>query len=292
MPGYFPGINRRLKSKFHRAYFKYLVFPQIAPGEKVKDIIRIKKAYNVTHILTRNFFYKVASGSSNTLELEFNNYNYVKTGYPGIGQYIPDYSYRKGRRFSFLKLEKLSEIINDAENQEAALEVLNRMKEYGLKHIVKIQELQAIAFGLGLVKKTLPSDKYEELYGVINSFLTHNPVRLGPSHYDFHLKNILKNYRGEVKVIDFDCFTSAGIQAIDELYYHVEKQAIRKGYPWFPYVYEYCMLDHANISRYVNWDGDRRILGILYFLNRIGQENALFNIVYSDAEILKIITLL
>ncbi|HRG87430.1 MAG TPA: hypothetical protein PLW44_00305 [Chitinophagales bacterium] len=198
------------------------------------------------------------------------------------------HSYADRYGISFLKLELLTRLDDEAENKKAAALILTGLKSYGESKKVNLQQLGNAYLGLIIARDYLSPSDFTRLTNYLLPFLENNAVRIGPVHYDFHPKNIMQTTAGLPKVIDFDCFTKHGIQAIDELYYQIEKQAQTKGYPWIPYLLDYCGDDNAKIAGHIDWPYDKRILALLYFLNRIGQENHLFGIVYSADDILKL----
>lgn len=279
---------RNFKTRLVFIYYKYFVLPLIAPGEKASGVKYINLAFNTIHILTRSSFYKIAHASPSTVKPEYNNYQLAANNYPLFKPFVPLHSYADKYGVSFLKLEPLTRLDDEAENKKAAAIILASLKNYGESKKVTLQQLGNAYLGLIIARKYLAPSDFTRLTNYLQLFLENNAIRIGPVHYDFHPKNIMQTIVGEPKVIDFDCFNTQGIQAIDELYYQIEKQAQTKGYPWIPYLLDYCGNDKAGIAGNIDWPGDKRILALLYFLNRIGQENHLFGIVYSADDILKL----
>ncbi len=122
---------------------------------------------------------------------------------------------------------------------------------------------------------------------VLGGFLSLAIIHTGPVHNDFHPGNIMKNSAGDPRVIDFDCFHSFGIQAIDSLYYQSEKHAKKRNSSWLDILEDYSGKDVAGAGHHIDWQGEARTLAFLTFLNVIGQEDRLYGMEYPEQTVLK-----
>jgi hypothetical protein len=283
-------INNLIKYVFHKSehilinfadkiyivIFINFALPFILGYKKSRKVYCYNLKLNNIHILTENYFLKIAYKTPNTLASEHENYCIIKTQFPLICDLIPIQSpFYIWNKFG-IKFMKLEKIETESENLEAFKLIFDTFKSYGKLKYCYLKDFKNINIGLIALSDKLDPEQFSNLNSIINVFLKNNQLLIGPVHNDFHPQNILKIREGNPKIIDLDCFDCSGIQSLDQLYYLVEKKNQQNNINWIDYLFGEFLLDE-DCKEIDSWPYCKRELVIFFFLNRIGQEIRLFN---------------
>jgi hypothetical protein len=263
-------------------FIRLYVVPLLRTFLGMKGRVTVSRGFDTLLVRGTNIFVKLSFSSHQGIANEIQAYSFLSSKYPAIASLLPSYQ--------SLCLPSISGI---------CLELLLPINPVdALPHAVTIQALLA---GISTAESRLTIDNCIEIkHGIQYIELILGPIissRLlkyvcevlnrtiyltGLCHGDFHSRNIMLNEIGDPKIVDLDCFRLNGIRYFEALYFSLEATWSLTGSLWYLTLMDCIKGDTSSVDLYLSafslaWD---RELGILFFLDRVGQEYSKYNIMY------------
>lgn len=247
---------------------------------KATDIEYLRFMFGSLVVVDKDKAYKIAIYPK-SLSIEINNRKILNSHYPNLQKIILETHYTKKLWFNALIMDTLQTIeINELSIATTLIQKSFNQYMLQVKEKKRINDFIYIKKGLEIIKLLCEEDDYVKLSNYINNAIS-KQTYFGPSHGDFHRKNILKDMNGNYYIIDLDCFRKFNFIWMDELYCLVEfllEIKFSNVENWMDMV---ALLDHNTIlSPYLynnfnlydaNDNNIHEILG-LFFFDRLGQE--------------------
>jgi len=229
-------------------------------------------------VTTKNTFYKISTKYNSFFIYDNDSIIKIRKKYPDISSIIYQYSFKKYffSELIIMKSKKMDIIADDKEAIFFAKKILLRFRKYGKLDKISVDELFYLKEGLKILKKIISNQKFEQVHQYISDFFERNLFHIGPSHGDFHSKNILKE-NNKYYVIDFDCFREKSIQEFDAVYFIVQLITIKNNITWFEALHKLLDKDYSNeeYNSFLNsliFTENFNVLALVFFIDRIGQE--------------------
>lgn len=188
------------------------------------------------------------------------------------------YVYKKHFGYSIIETKRRYPVTDDPELFAAAEKILERFQRCAeVRHDNTMAEFEQLNIGLKVIEEICGWEKKQICAKHIITLLNKESLYVGPSHGDFHPKNILKDSNGNHYLIDLDCFRLRGIQALDAIYFINEYYANMNRVSWYEqlimfverkqncspnvlsFLEKFCKISHEKLL-------------LVYFLDRIGQD--------------------
>lgn len=166
-------------------------------------------------------------------------------------------------------------------SDDAVIYVLEKLFDMGEKSKINILKFKYILLGLTtLYAFSIPKSIIEKIIYILEYESSDALLSVGPVHGDLHAKNILIGEQGTPVMIDFDCSRKYDIQAMDALYYIIERE--REGtslnwlQQWIKIVERPSIIEKKYPIIALKYIDINIKLGLLiFFIERIGQEKEL-----------------
>jgi hypothetical protein len=167
---------------------------------------------------------------------------------------------------------------------DCAVEVRRNFDCAGLKQggasLARYPQLRA---GLRQVAELFGDDVSCRMEESVRQYLADGVYHTGLCHGDFHFRNIMRDNKGHVRVIDLDCVRFEGVVELDAVYFALEMEWSASGDLWLETLATAFEHGGDNIAQWLGrfsvcWN---EALGLVYFLDRVGQENINYGFKYS-----------
>lgn len=230
-------------------YVRLLVIPCLRNQEGLSDYFLIKPAFNSTIIVDHHKIYKVSFSTRSTIEHEYGNYEKIRSDYPDLMEFMPNYRKHRSCFVSCLSMDSYKPVSAE-DSLEIAPGIYKKLlgcgSPAGKREISISDEIQA---GLKLIATIYGDSVSHRVQKIVSTFLDSGKYRIGFAHGDFHSRNILADIHGNPKLIDLDCVRFRGIQDFDALYFVLELEWSRSGKPWYETIVNYLKGDIPEPAR-------------------------------------------
>jgi hypothetical protein len=148
--------------------------------------------------------------------------------------------------------------------------------------VLHLNNCPEIIMGISYFEKKFGKRISNKLKKIANDFLSSGKYHVGIIHGDFHSRNIMMSASGLVKIIDLDCVRFKSIREFDALYFAVEQEWSINKKLWCYSLINCFSGKSQQIRNYlkffkIEWSNN---LGIMFFLDRIGQDLINYKIIY------------
>jgi len=279
-------INR-VRTKFwiwrQQVFLKGYMMPYVSIVGGLKRDHITYRAYGSMILIDKKKVFKIAENKQSTIQIEYKNYLDALRYYPDSRNILPGIKKRHPPFFSFLTMPRYAPIDKN-DSIDRAVHLYRKLQYTGsVEKKIDINGYWQLQAGMDMINKVFGISIRDHLYQVVQECLSLATYHVGLAHGDFHSRNILQDKEGNARLIDLDCMRMNGIQELDALYFILELEWSRTGQMWYDTLANYhkgniSVETEAIFSRF----GIRyhKGLGVIYMLDRIGQENVLFGIDY------------
>jgi hypothetical protein len=275
-------------------YLYYFVIKKIyvyyvLKKENITSEYIIKDGFFAIIIISKFSVYKIAINKKSTIFKEYSNYTCALKKYYEFKDKFPLLFLKKGI-ISYLISDKLHIIEPNNILQSASILLLSvRNKKHSNMIVSQLPQIEA---GLYIVKRYIGPNDFEVIRNLVNEYVLFGNYTTGFCHGDFHKRNIMKDNKGELKYIDYDCIRLKGIQEIDCLYFLHDYYFDFYKNIWYSTIHDFfCLItskiDHKIINMF-NLKINSSLL-LLYLIDRIGQERINDNFIIPKNDFIKII---
>lgn len=154
-----------------------------------------------------------------------------------------------------------------------------------------LEKYAQIHAGLNCVQVAFGADVAFSLREIVKDYLATDQYHVGLCHGDFHSRNIMRDLNGSDRMIDLDCTRFDGVVELDVLYFALEMKWSHSGTLWTDTLASAFDTQGKNISDSlrafsVPWNN---ALGVVYYLDRVGQEFMSYGFRYTREQMMCII---
>lgn len=222
-------------------------------------------------------FLKISWRKDNIIH-EINNINLL-SNLDQLRSLLIPFSYKKFLWYSVIETQRKYPIPDDNELFNAAERILERLQNCAeLRTNCKIDNFRQLTKGLKIINEICGKNEWQICSSHINELLFQESLYIGPTHGDFHPKNILQDLFGNYFIIDLDCVRHEGILALDAIYFINEYYANKNQISWYDQLILFTTKKQMFSDNEVTFLGkfcrnfDNHWL-LMYFLDRIGQDS-------------------
>jgi hypothetical protein len=255
---------------------------------------KLVQGHGVVLVMSADVVVKVASAKDTALIKEYENALRLGSSSPEAWTCAPAYTLQRKALFVYLICERyepvpMPEVVKYAVEVRKKLDLIK--PEGGPLDLESHPQMQA---GLRIVQRQRGSSMARQLGSVARIFLEQGNYRRGLCHGDFHSRNIMRDERGSPRVIDLDCVRFNGIVELDAMHFALEMEWSQSNALWLDTLVTAFAFDGVNIQPQmspfsVQWSKD---LGVVYFLDRIGQEDINYGFQYRKSVIERVLSTL
>lgn len=266
--------RREVSLIFHLIYVLALVVPTLILKGLVSFPLAVGRGHEAILIFCKNCVVKIAISKKSAIEREYVNWVAILEKHPMLAECFPHYTFIRNTFFSCLLSERLFPIpVDDAQISAVRMRLLldNSVRQDTRLVFEKYSQIHA---GLNCVQTAFGVNVANSLCEIVKNYLITYQYRVGLSHGDFHSRNIMRDLNGFDRMIDLDCIRFEGIVELDVLYFALEMKWSHSGILWTDTLGSAFDMQGKNISDSlrafsVSWNN---ALGVVYYLDRVGQE--------------------
>ncbi|WP_172425946.1 phosphotransferase [Sulfuricaulis limicola] len=219
--------------------------------EGLSDYFFTKLAFNSAIIADHQMIYKVSLSKRSTIEHEFRNYEKIRSDFPDLMEFMPNYRMQRSSCVSYLSMNSYKPVSAEA-SLEIAQGIYKKLRSGGRATTkLEIPDTDEIQAGLKLIASIYGDSAAHRVQKIVAAFLDGGKYRIGLAHGDFHSRNILVDIHGNPRLIDLDCVRFRGIQDFDALYFVLELEWSISGTPWYETIVNYLKGDIPESARSV-----------------------------------------
>jgi hypothetical protein len=265
------------------------------PTLLLKGVISFPLSFGRGHeailILCKHCVVKIAISKRSTIEREYLNWVAILQKHPMLAEVFPYYIFISNTFFSCLLSERLFPI-PVIEAQVSAVRMRNVLDNCVSQDTrLVFDNYSQIHAGLNCVQTALGTEVAISLREIVKEYLVNYQYRVGLSHGDFHSRNIMRDLNGFDRMIDLDCIRFEGIVELDVLYFALEMKWSHSGILWTDTLGSAFDMQGKNISDSlrafsVSWNN---ALGVVYYLDRVGQEYMSYGYRYPKEQMMYVI---
>jgi hypothetical protein len=233
----------------------------------------------------KNYCIKLAISSKSTIRKEYKIFSKLRDEYFILREILPNYIFIQYFFISALRSEFLNKV-SSVESLAFAIKVQKKFNSIKFSdHILHLSDCPEIIKGISQFDSHFGSKTSNKLKKIATNFLSSGKYHVGLIHGDFHSRNIMIDNSGLVKIVDLDCFRFKSIREFDALYFALEEEWSANKNLWHYSLID-CLrgkkkkINNLLKSFNIEWCNN---LGIVFFLDRIGQELINYKFTYSKS---------
>ena len=284
-------VRREVSLIFHLIYVLGMVAPTLILKGLVSFPLSVGRGHEAILIFCKNCFVKIAISKKSTIEQEYLNWVAILQKHPMLAECFPRYTFIRNTFFSCLLSERLFPIpLKDALISAVRVRIAfdNCASQNTRLAFDKYSQIHA---GLNCVQIAFGSEVAISLREIVKDYLINYQYHVGLSHGDFHSRNIMRDLNNFDRMIDLDCIRFEGIVEIDVVHFTLEMKWSHSGILWTDTLALAFDLKGKNIidslrAFSVPWNNT---LGVIYFLDRIGQEFVSYGCRYQRDQLMCVI---
>lgn len=265
--------------------------PALLTMRKISMPLQFSSGYGAVLILSDRVVAKVATSRRSTVIVEYVNAQRMNRIGAAISDCTPSFFLLRCSVLTCLIADRYEKVAT-SEHVRCAVEIRRRLNRAGLKSGGATLELYPqLHAGLGQVKQLFGTVVATRMKVVVQRYLLHGEYHTGLCHGDFHSRNIMRDRYGNLRLIDLDCVRFDGIVELDSVSFALELEWSESGTLWLETLAT-AFKNHGENIRYcldrfsVQWSD---ALGVVYFLDRLGQESENFGLNYSKSTIQRVV---
>lgn len=276
-------LLRRISTLFQYAYVLLLAAPALLIKRTISLPFQLVSGHGSVLILCDRLVAKVGSSRQSTVLLEYANAQRMNRAGAAISACTPSLLLHRGAVLTYLISERYQKVA-PADVLDCAVEVRRKLDSAGLKpggaSLDRYPQLHA---GLVQVAQLFGDEVASRMKMVVQRYLADGGYHTGLCHGDFHSRNIMRDQDGNVRVIDLDCVRFEGIVELDPVYFALELKWSASGALWLETLATAFEGRGENIEQCLGRFSMRwnEALGLVHFLDRVGQENINYGFTYS-----------
>jgi hypothetical protein len=278
---------RRISLLFQLAYVLLLALPVLLTRRTISLPFQMVSGHGSVLILCDRRVAKVASSMRSTVRVEFDNAQRMKMAGAAISACTPSFFLQRSAVLTCLLSDRYQKVA-PADVLDGALEVRKRLDSAGLKpRGASLDRYPQLHAGLEQILRLFGDEVASRMIKVVEQYLAEGDYHTGLCHGDFHSRNIMRDQNGDVRVIDLDCVRFEGIVELDSIYFSLEWEWSASGALWLDTLASAFDGRGGNIGECmgrfsVRWN---EALGLVYFLDRVGQENINYGFKYPKVKL-------
>lgn len=275
-------VLRRISILFQYVYVLLLAAPALLIKRAISIPFQLVLGHGAVLILSNRLVVKVASSMQSTVLVEYANAQRMSKAGAKVSACTPLLRLHRGAVLTCLIFERYQKVV-PADELDCAVEVRRKFDSAGLKpggaSLDRYPQLHA---GLVQVAQLFGDEVASRMEKLVRRYLAEGDYHTGLCHGDFHSRNIMRDQDGNVRVIDLDCVRFEGIVELDAVYFALELEWSASGALWLDTLANAMDGRGDNIAQClgrfsVRWS---EALGLVYFLDRVGQENINYGFKY------------
>jgi hypothetical protein len=288
LPMHIAGVVWRRTSVLIQYIFVFLlVVPVLLIRRKISLPVQLVSGHDAVLVVCERLVAKVAISRRSTVLIEYANAQRMRAGGSAILACTPSFLLLRGKVLTCLIAERFERLLH-SEVLDCAVEVRRKLDSAGLKlRGSSLDRYPQVNAGLAQIAQLFGHDLASRMRTLVQGYLTDGYYHTGLCHGDFHSRNIMRDEHGELRIIDLDCVRFEGIVELDPLYFALELEWSLSGALWLDTLATAFDSHGDNIqwclSRFkVRWNA---AFGLVYFLDRLGQEEINFGFKYPKLKI-------
>lgn len=281
------ALMRRISLLFQFAYVFFLGVPVLLTIRRITLPCKMLSGHGSVLILCERRVAKVASSMRSTIGVEFDNVQRIKLIGGEVSASMPSLSLHRSAILTYLLSDRYYKVaLPDV--LDCAVEVRRKLSSAGLKRRgASLDRYPQLQNGLEQILQLFGEEVANRMTLVVKRYLADGEYHTGLCHGDFHSRNIMRDQRGEARVIDLDCVRFEGIVELDCLYFSLEWEWSATGALWLDtlalaFDTRGCNLEQRLGRFSLRW---HEALGLVYFLDRVGQENINYGFKYPNVKL-------
>jgi hypothetical protein len=292
---FFYWIFRRLCRYFfllsNTFYFFLYALPWLKLHGFFKGFFSVSFGYQSILVSSKDVFIKIALSKKSKIKNEYLNYLSIKNTFPYLAPMLPNYQILDGWFINALLCERMTKV-ESSKAPPLAIFIYEMLgKSAVLDRKLTLQDCPQIKAGLDRLAEDYDEKIVRQLRVIAEKFLLSSWYTSGMAHGDFHSRNIMKDRFGNAKLIDLDCFRVKAVREFDPLYFALEQVWSFSGEDWVESLSNCLGGAQGDVvscleSFGVKWSGG---LGVVFFLDRLGQDTMNYGIVYSSNKLNRLV---
>ena len=278
----FLRVSNRLLNRFIKVPF--IIIPYLQNNCDLNPGYTIVPVHNGFIIKCRNFVYKVGYGKFCSIESEYLLREKCVELYGNLDELLADLIHVDVGSWQYLQMP----IYKDRLSERSVADAVKLYRELKFSSAsydksILIRELHQLKYGLQIIERVCSEELYLIVQRHIDDFILNENYNVGFAHGDFHHGNIMIDQNGSAKLIDLDCMRVKSIQEFDALNFIVEHIMSKSGIHWtlsIANIIRNCASKEIILLAEMFEIQSLRSLSLLYFVDRIGQEQIKFGIKY------------
>lgn len=275
-------VLRRISMLFQYVYVLLLAAPALLIKRTISMPFQLVLGHGAVLILSDRLVVKVASSMHSTVLVEYANAQRMSKASAKVSACTPSLRLSRGAVLTGLVFERYQKVA-PADVLDCAVEVRKKFDSAGLKpRGASLDRYSQLRAGLEQVAQLFGDEVTSRMETPVRRYLAEGDYHTGLCHGDFHSRNIMRDQDGNVRVIDLDCVRFEGIVELDAVNFALELEWSVSGVLWLDTLASAMDGRGDNIAQClgrfsVRWS---EALGLVYFLDRVGQENINYGFKY------------